>query len=590
MKKEQIEKLRELLNPLIGELGDKLNSIIITGSAVRKERVEGSDIDLLILLNDHHQNFSKEDKKKAQKIAMTISQSAEEQGLDLHIQPPKTVSNWYSLLLKGRPWAITSMIHSQPIYDPKNFQETCQNMIQETDPGSPEERAEKLKKEYREHIQNAEEKLKEGFTKILENVDRSAKLLIEYESGRSISDDEIDEKIGEYIEDPNDREKYENLRETVKAIENEDREPNFTELEEISKKGLELINRFNKAFKSEIEEMKKTIVEQSIEEIRESCKVLLEEENIEYEGGKALEKFEEEIIEPGILSGEYWSIIESTIKNKDRSELTEESVYHTVSGLRELETAINSLMERDLFESFKLQSDTKEARITPVNEFEERLLENYDSEIISVYVLSKEHLLETESANLIIITDSKKDKIIEKANQIEKEIAEEHGFNIHSETRKIQNQWKKLQDGKENLIYEIKTAIVSYDPQNFTKSIKKLVKQGKISETIPNVKKGLESHKIKTILPIKEIKEECLSEYYKASIKKGQAELLKEDITPPVQKKVPDRLEEELLDEAKLSRDKIEAIHDTIKLYKQNEYGNIEQLKAEKMEDIRKEI
>lgn len=591
MNQEDLDAIRELFQPLINQHKELLKSIIITGSAVRKERVEGSDIDILVILDDHIEDFEEKDKKKAQRIIKEIQDSAKERGYNLHIQPPKTVSVWYSLLLSGKPWAITSMIYSQPIYDPDGFQETTQEMIKKTKPKSTRERAEELRKQVEEHIEKSEEKLEKGFQDVFRNVNKSAKLLIKYEEGRVFKINGTDHNPEDLIGDKLDIDRYVELRTDINNLNSEDKQISFQKLEETSEIAVDLIKQLQESFESELEEFHRELVKQTLEEIKESCKVLLEEKDADYSEENLFRRFKEEIIEEGILSEEYWSLIKNSKELREEPEnIDEESIYHTVSGLREFETAANSLIERDLFQSFELHTDTDNARLTPMNEFEEKLLSRYRGHIKALYAVSKENLFETDSATVVLITDSKTEEIRETAKKLEVEIGEEHGFNIHTELEEINKYWERLQDGEEELIYEIKSCLVGYDPKGLLESTKKLVNQGELPNTIPGIKKSMKKQTLKSVIPVKKIKQDCLKEYYNAAIKLGQAKLLEEDIKPPVQKKVAKRMKEELLKDGNTTKEEIEMIQETIELFKNREYGKKDEISSEKIDIIRRKL
>lgn len=593
MNQEERDKVAEFFQPLIDEFGDELKSVILTGSAVRNERVEGSDIDLLVLMDDHVEEFDKKDLKKAKKMLKQVQDRAQEEGYDLHIQPPKPISNWYSLLLKGRPWAITSMIYSQPIYDPDKFQETTQKMIRNSEPKSTNRRADKLEKEVGEHFEKADEKLRKGFQTIIENVNLSAKSLVKYREGKVVSDDELVRKLDELFEEELDTEKYRELTEKERKIENNHEEPSFTELEQFSEKAVELIKQLEENFETELGEFRKELVDQTLKEIEESCKVLLEEKDIEYEEDEVFERFKEGVIQKGVLSQDYWKLIQETrsLKEEELEDIDEKSIYHPIIGLREFESAVNNIIEKDLFESFELHSESDTAQITPINEYEEKMLEKFDS-IRGVYIVSQEHLLETDSVTVVLLIedDGEEEKIREYARKVENEIGEEHGFNIHTETEKLIEYWSELQNGDEELIYEVKSCIVSYDANGLLESTQKLVDKGKLPDTIPRIRATMKKTTLQSVMPVKKVKKESLKEYYNGVIKLGQSKLLRKGITPPVQKKVPETLEQELLETADTTQEEIDIIQETISLFKAREYGKEDQIPAEKLDEIRKQF
>lgn len=597
MEKAQVDDLRDLFQPLINDLGDVLKSILLTGSAVRKERVEGSDIDLIILLDDHSDKFSRKHLKLTEVIVQEIEEEAEEDGYGLHIQPPRTISSWYELLLDGQPWAVTSMRYSQAVYDPDSFQKTMSSVIASTPPSSEKSRAKKLLAQAQGDIKDADNKLREEtLGKMAEAIYQLLSAVLRLRGIKHVEKDKAAQKFREEINENSlekELELYERLRRIQTEIDSGEREFELSEISSLQTEAEEALENLEDYFWSEKEKEHEKVVEQVFEEIKESCRKVLEDYEIDFNEDNTLEVFEQEIIDEGIISREYWDFIQSVKQKKRNSEeVQKDGVYRPMVQLKDFETAVENVTSNDFYRTFSLENEDLKAQLTIVNEFEKKVLEEFEERIKAVWVLTFENFLETSDANVVLLWDDINyeinEEVRERCNEIEWGIGEEHSFNIHTRIEPITDFWHNLQDGEAETISEVRTAIISYDPNGLIESTDKLVESGAISGNKTDIIDIAEDSE-KLLEPGPKSREEALTNYYRASIKLGQAALLNQNISPPVQKKVPETLEKSLSG-LKLSSDDVNLIEEVIRLYKEVEYGNVEKIDLEKLEEISSRI
>lgn len=597
MRDEELNRLEELFSPVIEENRDILKSIILYGSAVRKERVEGSDIDVLIIVDDTDRQEISEDKlNKMKNQIKDIEESGQHKDMDLHIQPPRLLSNWTKLLIRGKPWAVTAIRHSETIYDPGNLQSTLQKIIKNTDPKSKNRRSRKLVQDASKEIEDVEDLKKSSLEEIINHTYKSGKLFLDFKENPPVSKYDLADKIEEKDFNPRlDVESYRKALNAQEKIERGDKKPKFTDLEMHAHTGIEFIKNVRKNLEKDVENTKEQIIIQTFAEIKETCIELLNYLEADFQEEEAIEKFKEKVIDTGILGEEYWDLI-SDIKSlrSDSKNIDDYSkpMYDPLIRLRDFETAVNNVMNNKFYESFEMSEKSKEAHLTPINEFEAEMLNQFD-EIKGVYVLSINNLLESEDATVVLLVDTEDQDLVkqikEYADGKEKEIGAEHGFNIHTKVEKLTKYWKNIQNGEDKLIYEIHTGLISYDPHGLLKSIQQLVERGEISNTSENIKSEIGSLTVKIALPLQKVKEKALQKYYDAAIKLGQAILLQKNIAPPVQKKVPDVLKDQAL-ETQISQEDIETIEKIIKTNKKNEYGEMDKLPSEELEKYREDL
>lgn len=587
----ELEEIENLFSPLVEDYEDILKSIIIYGSAVRKERVEGSDIDVLVIVDDNSENLEESDLKEIKEDQETIKQKGEEKGYELHIQPPKPVSNWLNLLIQGRPWSVTAIKYSESIYDPQNFQSTLQKMVRSTSPESETERSLNLLQQAESDIQKTQKLLENSFEQLVENIRSSGRTYLKFHDVHTTEDEEI---INGLESHGINLDFFREILELEEKIISNKRDLSFKELEAYAKKSLEFINEVNSALEEDIKDIREEVEIQAFKEMKESCKVLLEGLEIKYTEDNMFEKVREQIVKENILSEEYWKFIKETRKRKDEEISDQRPIYRPLAELRDFETAVDNILNNEFYKSFELRSNSETAQITPINEYENNITQKFE-EIEGLYVLTKENLLETKSATLVLLVDdteeSRINKIKEYSDSLENRIGKEHGFNIHTETLRLTEFWRKVQRGEEKMIYEVKIGIVSYDPKGLLSSTEKLVKQGKIRNTVPNVISEFEETKIDILIPLEKIREEALEKYYKASIKIGQAVLLQKGIAPPVQKKVPEvLLESEAVKEGSITERDVKNIERIIETYKDKEYGKLEEFETSQLDKMRDDL
>lgn len=588
MNEEELNEVRNLFSEVIEEFGDGIKSIFVYGSAARKELVQGSDIDILVILDDNADIYDEEYHKSVDKALQVLKKKNKDREFELHIQPAKTLSSWYSLLLKGVPWSITAVKYSLPVYDPERFQSNLKDLIEASDPGSVTGRAEKLEEDAREYWEAAEDILKDAFSDVLRNVDHSAKTLLYY---KNISEDGSVKEGLEDIGGSSEAEKYIELSEKEENIREKEGQPFFTDLESFSQDALKLIKDLQNIFEGDVKDFRNKVVDQAYEEVRGSCKIILDKKDVSYTDENVLDKFKEEFVESNKLDDNYWNILEDIeAQRNDKNVESAESVYRTVAGLREFESALNDFIEIDLFEVYDEDQELTSSQITPINEFEEMILENFET-VKGVYVLSSENLLESDSANVVLLVGEKeKTDLNNFVKDKKEEIYKEHGFKIYSDVETVSNFWDRIQAGDEELIYEVKSALISYDHIGLLESLDKLIERGEIEGTIPHVKNNISSSSVRALLPVKKAEKKCLEKYYKAVIKFGQAQIVKTGSDPPVQKKVPIVLEQNIDKIDGIREDDVDLLEDVIRTYKDLEHGKEVEIDFESMDKIRREV
>ncbi|MCD6464162.1 hypothetical protein J7L02_01405 [Candidatus Woesearchaeota archaeon] len=112
MKAKIVELCKPLFNP-------DLNTLLVlwSGSSAKKKNVKGSDIDIIVVIDDKSKSIPLNIAKVAI-IMNQIAKKANEQGLKFHFQPPMGITKFWELVLVGEPWLTDFVKNGVALYDP----------------------------------------------------------------------------------------------------------------------------------------------------------------------------------------------------------------------------------------------------------------------------------------------------------------------------------------------------------------------------------------------------------------------------------------------------------------------------------------
>lgn len=133
--------LKRALSPLL-KYSEWLEAIYVYGSAITKK--SANDIDIMIVINDSGVPPAPGIMTLLEKECGRIEEKGRRQGMTFHFQPIKMLSRWWSLLLDGKPWIVSSLEHVFVIHDKKNLLGEVSKIVRGEILYRKEERAEKL--------------------------------------------------------------------------------------------------------------------------------------------------------------------------------------------------------------------------------------------------------------------------------------------------------------------------------------------------------------------------------------------------------------------------------------------------------------
>lgn len=152
MQKKTINILKNLFFTI--SVFNYIKTIYVSGSAARMNQVKGSDIDITIIYDNIL--YGNVDLKHIEITQNKLKDTAKSMGYNLHIQPPRALSDFWDLLRSGEPWILTELESAIVLHDPSELIEPLKILLEKHQLYKKEERASLLIDRAKIHFQNAE--------------------------------------------------------------------------------------------------------------------------------------------------------------------------------------------------------------------------------------------------------------------------------------------------------------------------------------------------------------------------------------------------------------------------------------------------
>jgi hypothetical protein len=184
--------LQQCLKPLL-KYSAWLEAVYVYGSAITKK--SANDIDVLIMLNDSGVPPSPEIMDSIEKECGRIEEKGRAQGMTFHFQPIKMLSRWWSLLLDGEPWIVSSLEHVLVIYDKKNLIGEVSKIVRGEILYRKEERAEKLIERSSSYALKNRQLLLSSLTTLANAATEAAQILLLFDNKLILNKEKIIEEL-----------------------------------------------------------------------------------------------------------------------------------------------------------------------------------------------------------------------------------------------------------------------------------------------------------------------------------------------------------------------------------------------------------
>lgn len=609
MNKDTLEQLQQTCSdPLKEELDDYLKAVWVYGSTARQEQTEGSDIDILVLLDDTADGFEKKDYQQAKELTKTLEEKNED--LDLHFQPPKLLSHWWELIISGEPWAVTAIKDAQVLYDDSGYIALTKQLLDAGEMHGTYERAQRLMERSREKVRETNQLMLEDITsELLSAMTEAARAVLMYYGNPPPAPSRIGDQLKETFVEKEDLLPQQAVDDyigfykvTEKIAHGSMTDVSGGELDRYIDESIRFIRAMAKLF-DELEERKQQhIVEVSHEKAIELVQDALESEgkSVPSDEDDLIEQFKTVFVEEGMISEEYLDILKSIRETKEIvdsqgvDELPEKDIYSSRVHLRDFESALSTVINESIDpEIVTEQSSSSEGSIAPFKEYCDTLLQGQKQAVKAVWLLSKEDLTETDDATVIILYDdlsnegySQKMSLKTRAQEAATKLSTEHGITIHPTFYDLTDYWNLVRHGSPVTYSEIRQGVPLYDPTGFFLPLKKLLDKGKI----PGTKEAMRSLISKAPRRINKIekkyKAQVIEQMYNAVVDAGQALLIVHGVAAPIQKDVPDTLEQHLVPKGVLSERDVEQCRKVIANWKDYEHDEIERIDGDLLESV----
>lgn len=170
------KKLRGVVRPLM-KYKKYLEFVYVYGSSVYKKKP--NDIDILVVLNDvGKEKITNQIVDLIHSECKKIQKEANKKGWGLHFQSPKLLSHWWELLVKGRPWIISSLKKIIVIYDNHYLLKEAQDFVRTEKLQKTQEKSEKLLERSDDTIMDNRRKLLESISKLTNAATEAAQVLL----------------------------------------------------------------------------------------------------------------------------------------------------------------------------------------------------------------------------------------------------------------------------------------------------------------------------------------------------------------------------------------------------------------------------
>ncbi len=110
---DDVKLAKELAEKLKKEMGDMLKAVVVFGSVARGDAIKGSDIDVLLIINDLTIVLSSE---VIQSLRVLIENVAGKISKDFHITQMH-LSNFWDYMRQGDPVIVNMLREGMPVYD-----------------------------------------------------------------------------------------------------------------------------------------------------------------------------------------------------------------------------------------------------------------------------------------------------------------------------------------------------------------------------------------------------------------------------------------------------------------------------------------
>jgi len=345
--------LLKIANELIKKYDGLIKAIWTYGSYSRGDAKPSSDIDIMILIDDVTQKINIIKQNEIYLFSKFISEKMMSDNKiknEIHLQPPKTLTDWWDLLRSGEPWVFTGMRDSKIIYDPSGFVEPIKRLLIRGSLHGTKEKGFALLKRAKNKYEKLRKKMMiDVMSKILNSMVETTQAVLIYYGEAPVYEDELVEKLRDLVKKKLIKETnvlyLEDIYRVNKLIENGDiRTIKVKDIERYISRGMKFIESMEKLFERLEIKKKKGIIKKSHDKMMKIAINVLKSFNIKAKNDKDVVRKLNSLVKKGYITPLYVEFIKHILDMKNEIDkgnmkfLSEKDIYNSRMYVKTLES------------------------------------------------------------------------------------------------------------------------------------------------------------------------------------------------------------------------------------------------------------
>ncbi len=345
--------LKELSKVLVERYGSKIKAIWTYGSYARGTMNSGSDIDILILLDDVSQKIGVAVQNDIFTFAQFIGNKIKKENKiknEFHFQPPRTLTDWWDLLRSGEPWVYTGMHDAKILYDPSGFVEPIKRLLNEGRIYATKEKSIALLRRAKSRYESLHKKiLIDVMSKILRVMVETSQAVLMYYGEPPLYDEMLLSKMKYLADKKLIKDKYflylEDIYKVNELIKSGDMGTlRIRDVERYINRGMEFIGGMEKLFEKLEIKKKKMIIRKSHEQMMKIAKAVLKSFGVKVKSERSIVKKLKELSKKGYITPLYIEFIKHIIDMRKKMNnvqvLSEKDIYNSRVYVKTLESLL----------------------------------------------------------------------------------------------------------------------------------------------------------------------------------------------------------------------------------------------------------
>ncbi len=357
LKKAKIDNaLAEFSKALVEKYDGFIKAIWVYGSYAKGEAKPTSDIDVMILVDDVTKKVSIVTQNEIFLFSRFLAGRVRDKYKlknEIHIQPPRGLTDWWDLLRSGEPWVFTGMRDSRVLYDPSGFVEPIKRLLMRGGLHGTKEKSFALLRRAKRKYEDLKKKLTIDVTsKILGAMVETAQAVLMYYGEPPVYEDTLIRKM-KFLAKKNliKKRHVEHLKKVYEMARKEEKEISLRDVDKIITFGMEFIEAMEKLFEKLELKKKKKIIKESHDEMMRIATKILKSFGYKARGEKDVIRKLKLLVKKGYITPLYLEFIKHVLELKKKIDmgkiefLSEKDIYGSRVYVKTLES-LSEMMKK----------------------------------------------------------------------------------------------------------------------------------------------------------------------------------------------------------------------------------------------------